>query len=85
MLSGTARFTRFLGREELKLKEIGAIINSHMSLNTWASFYGTNEEAAIAGDVAMLENEVTPTLKALRSHGLSVVATHNHMIGSQRW
>ena len=38
---------------------------------------------AIAGDVAMLEKEVPPTLKALRSHGLDVVAIHNHMIGMQ--
>jgi Domain of Unknown Function (DUF1259) len=52
-------------------------------LNTWAAFYGSNEDAAIAGDVAILENEVTPTLKALRSHGLDVVAIHHHMIGTQ--
>lgn len=31
----------------------------------------------------MLGSEVTPTLKALRSHGLEVVAIHNHMIGTQ--
>ncbi len=31
------------------------------------------------GDVAMLENEVTPVLKALRKNGLDVVAIHNHM------
>lgn len=72
-----------IGRDDLKLKEMGAIINSRMGLNTWAAFYGTNDDAAVAGDVAMLENEVTPTLKALRSHGLDVVAIHNHMIGTQ--
>jgi hypothetical protein len=31
----------------------------------------------------MLEDEVTPTLKALRSHGLDVVAIHHHMIGTK--
>jgi hypothetical protein len=31
----------------------------------------------------MLEREVTPTLKALRSHGLNVVAIHNHMIETE--
>ena len=35
------------------------------------------------GDIAMLEGEVTPTLKALHSHGLDVVAIHNHMIETQ--
>jgi hypothetical protein len=72
-----------VGRDDIKLKEMGAVINSRMGLNTWASFYGSNEDAAIAGDVAMLENEVTPTLKALRSHGLDVAAIHHHMIGTQ--
>jgi hypothetical protein len=33
---------------------------------TWAAFAGTDEDAAIAGDIAMLETEVTPTLQALR-------------------
>jgi hypothetical protein len=50
-----------------------------MGLNTWAAFVGTNAEAAIAGDVAMLASEVTPVLKALRQNGLSVVAIHHHM------
>jgi hypothetical protein len=72
-----------IGRDDLKLREMGAVINSRMGLNTWAAFYGSNDDAAIAGDVAMLENEVTPTLKALRSHGLDVVAVHHHMIGIQ--
>jgi hypothetical protein len=72
-----------IGRDDLKLKDMGATINARMGLNTWAAFYGTNENAAIAGDVAMVGNEVTPVLKALRSHGLDVVAIHNHMIGTQ--
>ena len=72
-----------IGRDDLKLKDMGAVIKSRMGLNTWAAFYGTNEDAAIAGDVAMLESEVTPTLKALRSHGLDVVAIHHHMIETQ--
>jgi hypothetical protein len=72
-----------VGRDDLKLQEMGALINSRMGLNTWAAFYGSNEDAAIAGDVAMLESEVTPTLKAMRSHGLDVVAIHHHMIETQ--
>jgi hypothetical protein len=71
-----------VGREDLSLKEMGATINARMGLNTWAAFVGTNEDAAVAGDVAMLESEVTPMLKALRSHGLDVVAIHHHMIGT---
>src|SRR5437867_1219377 len=68
-----------IGRDDLKLTEMGAPINARMGLNTWAGFVGTNENAAIAGDVAMLANEVTPVLKALRKNGLDVVAIHHHM------
>ena len=68
-----------LGRSDLKVVEMGAPINARMGLNTWAAFTGTNEKAAIAGDVAMLESEVVPVLKALRKNGLDVVAIHHHM------
>ena len=72
-----------IGRDDLKLKEMGATINARMGLNTWAAFVGNDENAAVAGDVAMLEGEVNPVLKALRSHGLDVVAIHHHMIRSR--
>jgi hypothetical protein len=72
-----------IGRDDLKLTEMGAPINARMGLNTWAAFVGTNDNSAIAGDVAMLASEVTPVLKALRQHGLQVVAIHQHMTGTQ--
>src|SRR6266481_5107367 len=72
-----------VGRPDLDVKEMGATINARMGLNTWAAFVGTNEDAAVAGDVAMLETEVTATLKALRGHGLEVVAIHHHMTNSR--
>ena len=72
-----------IGRDDLKLTEMGAAINARMGLNTWAAFVGTNENAAIAGDVAMLGNEVTPVLKALRKNGIDVVAIHHHMVDTR--
>jgi len=72
-----------VGRDDLGMKEHGAVINARMGLNTWAAFVGTQEDAAIAGDVAMLEEEVTPVLKALRKNGLDVVAIHHHMTGDR--
>lgn len=72
-----------IGRDDLKLTEMGAPINARMGLNTWAAFVGTNDSAAIAGDVAMLASEVTPVLKALRTNGLDVVAIHHHMTTTQ--
>src|SRR6476619_5625320 len=72
-----------VGRDDLKITEMGAVINARMGLNTWAAFGGTDSDAAIAGDVAMLANEVTAVLKALRQNGLQVVAIHHHMTGTQ--
>jgi hypothetical protein len=72
-----------VGRDDLKLTEMGAPINARMGLNTWAAFVGTNEKAAVAGDVAMLGSEVTPVLKALRTNGIDVVAIHQHMVDTR--
>jgi hypothetical protein len=72
-----------VGRDDLHLKEMGAPINARMGLNTWAAFFGSDANAEIAGDVAMLASEVNPVLKALRTNGLNVVAIHNHMISDQ--
>jgi hypothetical protein len=71
-----------IGRPDIPLKEMGAAINARMGLNTWAAFYGTDADAVVAGDIAMLDREVTPVLKSLRSNGIDVVAIHHHMTGT---
>lgn len=81
LAGGVNKYT--IGREDLKLKEMGATINARMGLNTWAAFFGSDDNAVVAGDIAMLEPEVTPVLKALRTHGIDVVAIHHHMTGSR--
>lgn len=70
-----------IGRPDIDPREHGARINARMGLNTWAAFAGSDADAMIAGDVAMLDAEVTPVLKALRANGLNVVAIHHHMTG----
>lgn len=68
-----------IGRPDLKVQEMGAAINARMGLNTWAAFFGSDANAVVAGDVAMLDSEVTPVLKALRASGIDIVAIHHHM------
>ena len=68
-----------VGRDDIAMKDHGAVINARMGLNTWAAFTGTEEDAVVAGDVAMLENELTSVLKTLRKNGIDVVAIHHHM------
>lgn len=72
-----------IGRPDLKLQEMGAPLNARMGLNTWAAFFGSDASAVVAGDVAMIDTEVTPVLKALRDHGIDIVAIHHHMTGTQ--
>jgi len=70
-----------IGRPDINLVDHGARINARMGLNTWAAFTGSDSDAMVAGDVAMLASEVNPVLKALRSNGINVVAIHHHMTG----
>jgi len=50
-----------------------------MGVNTWAAFAGSDDDAIVDGDVAMLQSELQPVLRALRSRDIQVVAIHNHM------
>jgi hypothetical protein len=57
----------------------GHAVGKQMGVNTWAAFAGSDEQAVVDGDFAMLESELQPVLKALRAGGIGVVAIHNHM------
>lgn len=57
----------------------GCIVGKEMGVNTWASFYGTDEDALVDGDFAVLEGELQAVLKSLRKSGVKIVAIHSHM------
>lgn len=69
-----------IGRPDVNLKDHDAAVSSFLGFNTWAAWQGTPDRAAVAGDFAMLENEVGPVIKALVENGIEVVAVHNHMV-----
>lgn len=72
-----------VGRDDLRVLMMNTEMTAAIGLNSWASFAGTATQAHIAGDIAMLEQEVNPVIKALRAHNLEVVAVHNHMLLDQ--
>jgi hypothetical protein len=72
-----------VGRPDLRVTAMGTRITTALGLNSWAAFAGNRERAHIAGDIAMLEPEVNPVIRALRSGNLEVVALHHHMLGEQ--
>jgi hypothetical protein len=61
----------------------GVSIGKEMGINTWASFGGSDDAAVVDGDFAMLENELQPVLRAMRTEGINIVAIHQHMSHEQ--
>jgi hypothetical protein len=57
----------------------GCIVGKEMGVNTWASFYGTDDQALVDGDFAVFEGELQAVLKSLRASGINIVAIHSHM------
>ena len=57
----------------------GCAMTKEMGVNTWAAFAGTDADAVVDGDFAVLEDELQPVLKSLRSSGIYIVAIHHHM------
>jgi hypothetical protein len=74
MASGVYKVT--IGR---LTKMDGHVVGNAMGVNTWAAFAGSDEQAVVDGDFAMLEPELQPVLKALHGAGIHIVAIHNHM------
>lgn len=78
MSKGVYKYT--IGRPDVKLTEHDVPVSTFLGFNTWAAWQGTPEKAAVAGDFAMLEDEVAPVIKALVENGIEIVAVHNHMV-----
>lgn len=72
-----------IGRPDVRLTSDGTPVTTDMGFNTWAAWQGSMEEAAVAGDFVMLDDEVAPVIDALVSNGIEVVAVHNHMVHEQ--
>ncbi len=45
-----------------------------MGVNTWAAFVGSDDQAVVDGDFAMLESELQGVLKTLRGAGINIMA-----------
>jgi hypothetical protein len=61
----------------------GIPVGKEMGVNTWAAFGGTDSEAIVDGDFAMLADEMQAVLKTMREGGINIVAIHQHMAHDQ--
>ena len=57
----------------------GIDVGNEMGVNTWAAFAGSDQQAVVDGDFAMLESELQTVLKTMRASGINIVAIHQHM------
>ena len=59
----------------------GCEVGNEMGVNTWAAFYGSDDNALVNGDFATVAGELQLVLRALRGNGINIVAIHSHMEG----
>jgi Domain of Unknown Function (DUF1259) len=67
-------------RTDLHISVHGLAIKPGLALGSWAAFIGTDDNAAVMGDLVLLEDEVNPVIEKLRSSDFEISAVHNHLI-----
>lgn len=65
------------------MTDCGCTVGKTMGVNTSAAFAGTNDNALVHGDFAVLESELQPVLRALRQGGINILSIHTHMTNDQ--
>jgi hypothetical protein len=75
--ANSGMFKVVIGREAKM--PCGCLMSKEMGVNTWAAFAGTDDNAVVDGDFAVLEDELQPVLKSLRAENINIVAIHHHM------
>ena len=67
-------------RTDLHVVVNAVTIKPGLALGSWAAFSGTDEKALVMGDLVLLQGEVKPVIKELRSGGFEITALHNHLL-----
>jgi len=67
-------------RNDLHVKMKGTEIPGNMGMNIPLNFQINGKKAAINGDFMLLNKEVNPVIRALRSNDIEVASLHNHML-----
>jgi hypothetical protein len=67
-------------RTDLHVSVAGVELKPGLALGSWAAFSGNDNDAAVMGDLVLLENELTPVMKKLRAAEFEITAVHNHVL-----
>jgi hypothetical protein len=71
-------------RTDLHVSVDGIEVKPGLALGSWAAFAGSDSDASVMGDLVLLEDEVNPVLRKLRSAGFEITAVHNHLMKKMR-
>lgn len=63
-------------RPDFRVTDLGLDLGTTMSPTSWAAFQGTDERAAVAGELMLRPAEVPPVIHALRESRIGVVGIH---------
>lgn len=77
--TGTANngMVKFVFGRQITAK-CGCVVGKTMGANSWMTFAGTDQEACVGGDFALLEDELQSVLKSLARNKIDITAIHNH-------
>lgn len=67
-------------RTDLKVTVAGVAVRPGLALGSWAAFSGSDANAAVMGDLVLLEGELNPVMGKLRSAGFEITGVHNHLV-----
>lgn len=63
-------------RPDFRVTDLGLDLGATMTPTSWAAFQGTDERAAVAGELMLRPAEVPPVIHALRESRIGVVGIH---------
>jgi hypothetical protein len=67
-------------RTDLHVSVDGVEVKAGFALGCWAAFAGSDSDASVMGDLVLLEDEVNPVMRKLRTAGFEITAVHNHLM-----
>jgi Domain of Unknown Function (DUF1259) len=80
--ANTGMYKVVVGRQAT-MTDCGCTVGKTMGVNTFAAFAGTNDNALVYGDFAVLESELQSVLRTLRQGGINIASIHSHMTNEQ--
>src|SRR5713101_1814770 len=67
-------------RKDLSVVIAGVKMSPPMGLTSWAAFKRDGKDDMVMGDLVLLQDQVSPVMRAALDNGLEVTALHNHFI-----